>query len=189
MCFFFLEPQVEKDLAADEMCGRSTSIYGKQARRKPAPECSLKTVRKRKKKRKTPVVSTADSPTSDRCTTRCSIAEHTEDPLPQRRQDLLRGGAQQDGDIQTRPLVTEQHLLPVKKTEKPGNVCSKNERSAPVEVVALPEGCSVDGEKKRRRRKGHRCVMRHRISLPWSSYGRRCRQRKHRPKREFQGCL
>ena len=187
MCFCFLEPLVEKDLAADEMCSRSTSIYGKQARRKPTPECSLKTVRKRKKKRKTPVVSTADSPTPG--TTRCSIAEHTEDPLPQRRQDLLRGGAAQDnGDIQSRPLVTEQHLLPVKKTEKSGRVCSRNERSAPVEVVALPEeGCSVDGEKKRWMKKGHRCVRRH--SLPWSSYGRRCCQRKHRPKREFQGCL
>ena len=161
----FIDPLVERDLAHDdtseEMCSRSSSIHGKG--RKPTQDSSLKTVRKRKKKRKKARVAiSTESPMADDCSSKCAIAE---EPALQRRQDLLRGGSQKDGDIPIRALLTGQKLL--EKTEK--KLCSDSECCGKVgEVVSLPERFSVDGEK--RRRKGHRCVRRHRLSLPWSSF-------------------
>lgn len=186
---FYLVPLVENNLAhdlSDEMCSRSTSIREKHTGGKPAMDASLmNTPRKRKKKKKGAAISTAEFPISHHSSGVHPIAGLTEDPIPQGRQDILRGGAPQHVNTPAPPLNTEQQLFPVKRKKTHPKLCSDTDCSTNErEMAAIAEEHSGGGVRKRRKR-SHQRVSRHRPSFPWSLSSQRYLQGRHQHKREF----
>ena len=168
--------------SSDEECSRSTSVHSRAkhvVRAELVGSALNGRSRKRKKKKKkaqlTSLIST--SPISDDVSPACNITNDFEDPLPQRRIDLLRGGATSLQQVSPKLNALLEHssakistdLKPTVSPNVSSDIFCTQDR---VKNVNHMENESSPASGSSLKKKGQRCTKRQRRQLRWRSVRR-----------------
>ena len=150
--------------SSDELCSRSTITHSKSHPSHPTGDSSRKKSRKRKrKKHRLTAGSVATLITPDGSTSVCDVSE---DPVPHKRTNLLRGGAQQNMNTLAKHPARDHSPLPAAERKE---ASIKVEQECPIKGADIQAPVERHVVLKRRKRQRNHCWLRCRQSLPWPS--------------------